>query len=335
MQNSLLKNPITETKLTRLDVYKEIDKREGLDRESKEELKRLEAGFLGENAVYNIIKEFGEDHWIIKRNVWLDYYGEFECDLLLITTNGLVTFEIKYFSGVYEFKNSQCTRNGNKIGHNAISQAQKSSIHFQNLLRHNGFDVEISGAIVFVGEHFDIKVHDKVDDLNVLMINQLRDFIWKIANEEKKWVYQRVDSDELIRFLERNLINNPFPPKPITDEMSKNLRVGVMCSHCGSFNVDTSKAYVYCACGMYEPRENAIVRTICEYGVIHFNKDLTTTEIVNFFGGDFSRRTILKYLNKYFERIGAGRGSRYRNYAELFGSCHEKFNLKRSRYLRC
>ena len=37
--------------------------------------------------------------------------------------------------------------------------------------------------------------------------------------------------------------------------------------------------------GMYEPREEAIVRTICEYGVINNEQNLTTSELTKFFGG--------------------------------------------------
>lgn len=325
---------ISSSRLTRLDVYRELDKRGGLNREAQVEMERLEAGRLGEDMVCEMIEEFGESHWTIMRNVWLNYYGEFECDLILLTSIGIVTFEIKYFSGVYEFKDGQCIRNGTKIGRNAVNQAYRIFTNFRNLLASNGFKMEVINVLVFAGEHYDVKVHDQVKDFEILTINQLRDFIWKIAKEENRGAHHQVDHRQLIQFLKANKIENPFPPKPLTDEMSKKLQAGVMCSRCERFGVDMSKPYVACGCGMYEPRENAILRTICEYGIIHFDKDFTASEVLEFFGGDISRSTVVKYLNKYFDKIGVGKSTRYRNSAKSFGEYMKKFNLTKPRYLK-
>ena len=134
---------------TRREVLKEIHKRNGLDRKLLDEYNRLEAGYAGEELVYDYFKKYGEKHWTIMRNVWLDYYGEYEIDLLVITNSRIYTFEIKHFSGVYEFKNNQCIRNGQQIGHNAISQAHKSFINTKNLFKRNGFHRVIHGGCLW------------------------------------------------------------------------------------------------------------------------------------------------------------------------------------------
>lgn len=92
---------------TKLEVLREINKQEGIkqNKKLKEEYKRLEKGFKGEQELVKYLEEFGADYWKILRNVWLDYFGEFEIDLLLITGAGLYIFEVKNYTGKLELKN--------------------------------------------------------------------------------------------------------------------------------------------------------------------------------------------------------------------------------------
>ena len=320
---------------TRREVLKEIHKRDGLDQKLLYEFNRLEAGHDGESLVFEYLNQFGQNHWRVMKNVWLDYYGEFEIDLLLITDTRIYTFEIKHFTGVYEFKNNQCLRNGQKIGHNAISQAQKSFINTQNMFKRNGFHQSILGTIVFVGEHFDIKVHDEVADLNIVTIYQLRDYIWQITNTESQSIHKNTDTNQILRLLNQYAVPNPFPPSEITNEMDNRMKKGMFCSHCKKTITYSTKKYFECSCGMSEPRENAIVRTICEYGIIHFNKELTTAPLRSFFNEELNTRTIRSYLKQYFTQIGSGRGTQYVNIRQSFGSTSKKLGLKKSSYYRC
>lgn len=319
--------------ISRLDVLREMNKRDGLDKKLQDELMRLEAGAVGERTVLEFIEEFGAKHWKVLINVWFDAYGLFECDLILLTLCGLYTFEIKNYSGVYEYKNSQCIQNGRKIGHNAISQAQKSFIYFKDLMTQNGFHIPIKGAVVFAGEHCEVKIYDEIEDLKVIQLNQLRNYIWQIMKDENEYVGQRISIEEVLRFINKVRVDNPFPPEPISAEMSRRLRKGIMCSNCGAFDVDSSKSYVVCQCGMHEPRENAIVRTICEYGVIHFDKELVTKELLTFFNHQISHANLLEYLKKHFNRLGMHKRTVFENKRALFSDIYQRLNLVKERIL--
>ncbi len=84
---------------------------------------------------------------------------------------------------------------------------------------------------------------------------------------------------------------------------------------------------------MKEPLENAIIRTICEYGVIHFDKELVTSNLCTFFGEQVSRNTILRYLQKHFTKIGSNRNTTYHNYCTPFNLIYKEFNLPLKRML--
>ena len=327
----VLKKQIEDAQFpTRLEHYTELNKRNALSTDHKNEFARLKSGFEGEQTILDYIEKYGEPHWKVFQNIWLNYYGKFEVDCMLVTHDQIYLFEIKHYTGHYIFQNSQCSCNGQKIGHNAINQAQKSHINFQNFLRQNQFNASVIGALIFTGIDCEISVHDDVDDLQIVTRNQLRNFIWQIRHTERNNSRSPIDTDHLIQIIDSYEINSPFLPEPISDETHSLLQKGIQCSQCHSFEIDTSKLYISCKCGMSEPRENAIVRTICEYGVIHFDKDLAITDILDFFNRDYSRGTIVKYLNKYFSQISTGRHIKYANTIRL-----DNLDFKLARYYSC
>lgn len=318
----------------KLEILRELNKRDALNEDLLSEWQRLESGFAGEQKVLNFIQEFGEEHWAVIKNVWLDYYGKFECDLLLITNTKVHPLEIKNYTGKFEFQNNQCLINGKKISHNAITQAQKTATNLEQIFQNSNHNLTVQGALIFIGQHNEVLVHDKVDTIEIIRPNQLRNYIWELVKEEKNYYGPSIDTESVIEQLERFEADNPFMGHEISDEIKGRACKGICCSHCGNFQIDTTKAYISCPCGMYEPRENAIVRTICEYGVIHSDKDLRTTNLLGFFGGDISRRTLQKYLNKHFTKTGGGRGSRFLNFKLPFNKIQYLFNLKKQRYLK-
>ena len=291
--------------INKLDILRELDKREALDSNQQRELYQLELGERGEKQIMKWIQEYGEPHWTVMQNIWLSHYGSFECDFILLTNHKIYLFEIKNYSRKFEHINGQCYLGGKKIGHNPISQAQKVFVNFENLMRQSYYQVPIESAILFVGEHCEVCIHDEIQDVKILQLNQVREYLWEIAAEEKFYHGDSIDVSRIQHILDKNRGENYYLPKPISSEIKSRIRKGVMCSNCGRFDLDLSKAIISCPhCRIREPRENAIVRTICEYGVIHFDKDLDITKIVDFFDGSYSNVTVRKYIVKHFTLKG-------------------------------
>lgn len=192
--------------------------------------------------------------------------------------------------------------------------------------------MNIQGALIFAGEHLILELADSINDIQVLMRNEFRNYIWQMTQTERNLVGPGLDIDACIDWIDQFRAENPFKPEPISEETARQLRKGICCSHCGSFAINTRKSYVSCPCGMHEPRENAIVRTICEYGVIYFDKELKTSELLAFFGEDVSRTTILNILNKHFIKLGSNRTREYKNLRAPFHNVSKLFNFDKRRY---
>lgn len=309
---------------TRLEWLRELNKRRTLGKELEDELFRLERGHAGEQKVLEIIEKYGDPNWLILQNLWLRYFGNFECDMLLLTNYGLQTIEIKNYSGNYEYRHSQFLLDGISLGHNPISQSQRAFINLRKILQDHSIHIPIQGSLVFTGENCDITISDPVAELEILMLHQLSSYIRSLRDHEPNPLINRT---EVLKLLEAFETESPFVPEPLTDEMEQNLQRGIMCSQCHSFQIEIRSHEVRCKCSAVEPRENAIVRTICEYGVLHFEKKLELNQLVQFFGGQVSRTNLLKYLLKYFNKIYPNKNTVFINKPQPFIKRIDSFHL--------
>lgn len=315
----------------RLDWLIEMAKRTTLSKEMANELYRLKAGFEGEQYVLESLKKFGEPHWTVRSNMWFDYNGYFECDLVVLTNAGLYTFEMKNYTGHFECKNMQCSINGESIGFNPINQAQYTYTNFQKLIHSEMPSINVYGSIVFAGEHNIVEVHDTINGVQIVLRSELRNYIWKMKKDERNHRGPIVNTKDCMTLFEQYTTENRFVPEPITPDTQIKLRKGICCSYCNRFDLTIGKVHIRCQCGMQEPRENAIVRTICEYGVIHFDKDLVTSDIYDFFDGQISYSNVYRYLKKHFKMQGAYKTAVFINPCEPIKSIYPQFAFEKSR----
>ena len=325
-----------EPRSTKLEVLREIDKRQGLTQHKKykNELYLLEKGNRGEERFLHYLKTNGAPHWTVLRNVWLEYYGEFECDVLLVTHLGLHAFEVKNYSGKLELRNNQCVRNGKVIGHNPFSQTQKSTTNLTEIINQHSHALTVQGVLSFVGTHNNVQLHDNVSGIDVLQLNELQRYIRHLAQVERRHFNKPINLDAILAALHKYEVGQPSKEKEIPEKIKNNVRKGICCSHCGNFEAKLTKTYLICPCGLYEPRIEAVIRTICEYGVIHHQKNLTTTALTDFFAGKVSRSTIFRFLNQYFERTGSYKDAQYINKFAPFIKVKSEFKLQQAKYKR-
>lgn len=95
-----------------------------------------------------------------------------------------------------------------------------------------------------------------------------------IAQEKKAHSTSSIDSSKIIETLERFSINNPYPAQLNPYDKVCSLRKGIHCGFCHNFNIKISKNKISCVCGYIESKEEAVIRTICEYGALNFTSTL-------------------------------------------------------------
>lgn len=78
------------------------------DDEVKASFHRLKAEKEGEDLLVDYLKRYGCEDWFIGRNLWMDYYGRFESDVVLFTRREHYIFEVKNYEGQFVYRDGNC-----------------------------------------------------------------------------------------------------------------------------------------------------------------------------------------------------------------------------------
>lgn len=280
--------------------------------EQENSFRRVKKGVEGEEVLLEYLRKYGGNDWVVVRNVWLNAFGNFECDLILLMRTGCYVFEVKNYDGVFSYEAGICRLNGREIGNNCVAQIRRARLNLEQLFKEQNIACQPRGVLAMVGQDNPVKIFDEVEDVEIFMLNELRYYIQDLFRKDQQGG-SRINVKRIIECLELYEVENPFLPKPVTDEELSGLRKGICCRECGSFDLRVGRFYVTCECGFQERRERAIVRTIGEYGTLCYDRDLRVSVLYDFFGGQISRSSLQRTLERNFEIVYKSRYSYYLN----------------------
>lgn len=296
--------------------FEEVAFRRGLLKTEKEMFNyyRTVAGEEGEKIVLEYLKKYGKNHWTVVNNLWQNYSGPLESDLILFTRNKLYVFEIKNYTGAFSYEEGSCKINGRPITSNPFHQVRRAATSLKNICLENGHAIAIQGAVIFVGIDNPIEINSEISDLDIIPRTRLLTYLEKIIDEENQHTGKIIDPVKVLTALEKYEIADHFLPKPITNEEMKSIQRGMCCESCNSFNIVIKRFKVICIhCNHVEVREHAVVRTICDYGVLHFESHLKLKQLFDFFDGEASLPYLKKILRNHFIVVKNGAHTYYVN----------------------
>lgn len=288
---------------------------------------RLIAGIEGEEIVADYLKKYGKDHWVIIRNLWQDFMGTFESDLILFTSNHCYVFEIKNYNGIFNYQDGICKLNDKQISTNCVHQARRAKNNLERMCEQLSNTVPIIGIVAFTGIDNIIQIDSKIDDLSIIPRSYLANFIEVIAKEEIINNNNSIETETIINHFENYEINNPFISRTIEDLNIEGAERGIYCENCFSYDIQISKMYIHCNCGQKEYRERAAVRTICDYGVLNYDKNLTRNELLYFFNTQIKANYLSKILYKHFPVIAKQRYTYFGNPEQPFSRISGHFTF--------
>lgn len=273
-------------------------------------LKRLSAGYAGECEFDDWILNYGRPHWKIFKDIWIDAGGTTQIDTLIVTGEGIHVFDVKNYSGTLEYVEGKWFSGGKRLGKDIFIQL-KRSMEKVNLMHYRiGRPGGLYSSIVFINEHNDVKIVDDVD-IEVVMRNDIKRKIHNIADEER-W-NENLDIGKVASAIEKFIIPCPYKPRELDEAESGRVRSGICCEKCSGFDVAVHRYHVRCGCGHAESKEKAVLRTICEYGVLRHERELKLEDVHQFLGGVISKIRLSEILRKYFKIIKMGRYAEYSN----------------------
>lgn len=292
-----------KSRATDLDVLRELKKRKALNKDYCQLLQKLEAKEAGIQTVLERVKKYANDHWIYVLDLALDSTNTLNCDFSLLTLAGVYTFEINHEPGFFELVEDEGFMNLTKMSTHPIQKTRKLVSQLQSLAKMTSVPLNVQGAAIFSNPNTEIMIRDSVRDIDIVTADQLDVYIQKIKREEKRYEGEPMITPMHLSWLGRIDRHHPLVYMHIPDHIKENIRKGILCCHCDSFDVEIGDPYISCACGMHESLEEATVRTICEYGVLNNDKDLEISALLDFFDYQISEDTLYAHLEKHFSPI--------------------------------
>lgn len=308
--------------------FEEIANRRGLinTQEEKTNSYLTVMGAEGESTVLDYLKRYGKSHWVVLQNFWQDYSGRFETDLILFTSHQGYAIEIKNYKGKFSYKDGVTKINAKKKAVNPFYQARRAYTNLENICLNQFYPIKFQGVVVFSGVDNHVEIHSEMTDIEIVRRTRLLTFIEEIAKEEAQYTGEPINIRKVIHCLEKYETENDYLPVPVTEEKMLTAKKGICCVNCQSYFVENKKHKIICKrCGIIEFREKAIVRTICEYGVLNFQKQLTMKGLLNFFGGQISRAYLTKIVKNHFTVVENGSHSYIVNKIFPFSKIKEQF----------
>lgn len=291
-------------------------------------LELLKKGVAGEDKVIETLEKFGKNDWIVLRNLWLQFHSPFEYDIVLLTRHCLQIFEVKNYTGNFTYENGACMENGRKMDFDIIQQTRRNVIRMQRIFEHVPNPPKVKGALIFAGENNQVKINSPVEDIEILQLTDLYEYIKRLIEEENAHYSNPIDANEVMSHLEKLEVIHPYPPEILSKSAIKKLRTGIQCARCGNFHLEQKKYYVICSCGYHESREEAIIRTACEYGVLRHGLNFTVGEILAFIDCQASSSYVRKIFKKHFKQTLNGRFTYYENRHLPYYKIHHEFEFK-------
>src|SRR5690625_1156049 len=261
-----------------IEVQRELYKRKALNEEETLEYHQKEVRDIEINGLIHLIEDYGDPSWEVMIDFIFDV-GVPRIDLILFTHYGMYVV--------------QC--------HNPIYKSWKKSLSVTKEIHQSltGFfdRIKLEANMkepILVTSEIESGMEIAADDLSIDVMNfdQFREFLLNISLAEKNKSTSKLDWYDIIHWLGYQDDKYIFTPLPVEDEMKFKVKPGIMCKFCDSFSVTRHENHIECECGDKEDFEEAIVRTIREWGIIHHDQYLEVFELLEFLCGMIEREQL-------------------------------------------
>ncbi|MDN6641403.1 MAG: NERD domain-containing protein [Tetragenococcus sp.] len=298
----------------KLQVLETLSTRKKLDPEQQALLQKLQRGIIGERNMDLLVESILGAEVDCLDDIILEYQGNVvQIDKLLIIGSIIYLIDMKFYRGHYIFKNGEWYLGEKILANNNFEQLRRAVRIIQNVLYDHQIPLKVQGVLAFMNPESSLTVEDSLKET---VLNFADIPTWLLQLKQNTSNKQLQDWKSAIR----NYEIAPYRTKKIFPlEKMDTLQKGICCPNCHQFNMNENRHTVSCPCGYTEAKVIAFIRTICEYGVIFHNQNLTRSQLRIFFGQDLNERYLEYLLEKYFERLDSPNSrSGYKNEGIIF-----------------
>ncbi|WP_312097411.1 nuclease-related domain-containing protein [Niallia sp.] len=302
-QISMLYKPRTAS--TEILVLQSLSLRLELSSNEKQYLVNLLKGMEGERAFDRITENLLVDCYIINDLLLQTNNSTFQIDSTIITTEEIHLFEIKNYEGDYYYQNDRIYTINHKEISNPINQIRRNETLFQQLLQKHGWENKtITSSVVFINPEFTL--YQAPLSLPFIFPTQIQQYLKRINPHSSKLnKYQKQLAEKLTAL---HITKSPFSKLPPYEY--KELKKGIYCKACNSFEVIEAGMNVVCEkCGYQESVETVVLRNVEELKLLFPSEKITTSLLYDWCRIIHSKKRIRRILETQYKIAGANRWS--------------------------
>lgn len=285
-----------------------LDKRFELKEPEKRYLINLQKGLSGETAFDDKINQHIDKQAIVLNDLLLLNKGlSFKVDSLLIASHGVYIFEIRNYVGRYvRHMEGFSTIHGEEVA-NPLIQLNRSASFLSQLLKEWGSELKVTAHLVFIHPQFSL-YNARVED-PIILPNQIDEYL-KDINIKSRMLSREHHN------LARRIIKLHDDDSPVQKQLPyysyKELKKGLSCNACGSFDLLITQRSCYCkSCFVKRGVTDVILDNIEELQFLFPETTLTTAKVNEWCGDAVHFRRMRKVLKEHYTATGATSGRVY------------------------
>lgn len=294
--------------LNKLEILK---KRMALNTSESKLLFLKRTGDEGETYVSKVLSERLEVQPFVLEDFLFEIDGsECQIDFLVMFEYECLLIEVKHYEGDFLSGDEYITKVDSKKKYpNPLAQLARATDRLEKLFMRENIRMKIVPLVIYTHPCFYL-YHVRVDS-RIVFLSQMRKFVGELnqkpcrigARHEK--IFERLNSLRL---------ETSAYEKKIVYEYEE-LKKCVTCAKCDgemSRRNAGERKFIYCnMCGVREKLYVAILRNVAELEYLFPEKKLTLTLVLEWVGGNITRKFLTKILSMRYELIKKGRSSYY------------------------
>ncbi|AEB30681.1 conserved hypothetical protein [Carnobacterium sp. 17-4] len=220
----------------------------------------------------------------------------FQIDSLFIANDSIYLYEVKNYTGSYFYKeDSFFIESGYQIL-NPLRQLDRSVTYLQNVLLRLGYRLPIHPIVVFINPEFTL--YSILPNERFLFSYQLPKHLNALFNQTFSIKQEHLNLAHKLK----EVHNENYRPDNLPIYQLGQLKNGILCPICFSLShTDTRQNYLCTACEHQETITNAIERSIKEFKLLFPDNLMTTSQIYEWCGKNYSRKRIRMVLKLNYQ----------------------------------
>lgn len=298
-------------KAAELQYLETLGNRAKITVEEKANLTAALQGFRGESTLDRYCRQVLGKQAQVSDDLYLSYQQQVcQLDKLVGVGRTLYLIEIKNYRGSYSFADGLWYCNGKVLAHNIFEQLNRAAGMLARILSDEHVPLTLKRVLVFIDPRAKIEIAQVPAGIMVKTLGETVEWFERLKYEctlpenDTTYPWQEV--------LARYQVPPYRAPNDFSSESGRLLKTGIRCPGCGGFDWEQRRYALRCRrCSLVEPKEQAFVRTICDYGVLYFKSDLHRGELAQFFGPGYSENYLKRILRLHFQPKGVSRSKNF------------------------